>query len=62
MKQELGAGIPWRNVANTGNILRHAYHREEFEAIWAIYTDDLDPLEAAIDAMLAATPPAPRNS
>ena len=52
MKSTLGANIPWRSVAGTGDILRHAYHRGEFEAIWSIYTNDLDPLEAVIDAML----------
>nr|WP_280139481.1 HepT-like ribonuclease domain-containing protein [Devosia sp. YR412] len=62
MKTTFGASIPWRSVVGTGDILRHAYHREEFEAIWAIYSDDLDPLEAVIDAMIASIPPAPPNS
>ena len=57
MKSTIGANIPWRSVAGTGDILRHAYHRGEFEAIWSIYTNDLDPLEAVIDAMLADLDP-----
>ena len=37
-----------------GNLLRHVYHHASVPILWAIYTNDLDPLEAAIDAMLAA--------
>jgi uncharacterized protein with HEPN domain len=41
-------------VANLGNVLRHAYEQVNVDVLWSIYTDDLDPLEAAIDAILAA--------
>lgn len=51
------AAIPWRQVADLGNHLRHAYHRSDAEALWSIYEDDLDPLEAAIDAMLITHDP-----
>ena len=49
--------IPWRQVADLGNRLRHVYRHVNPQALWAIYEDDLDPLEAAIDAMLAAHAP-----
>ena len=48
--------VPWRNVSNLGNHLRHAYQKVDLKLLWSIYADDLDPLEAAIDAMLAAHP------
>ena len=47
-------GIPWRQVGDLGNALRHAYHDLDALALWTIYEHDLAPLEAAIDAMLAA--------
>jgi len=53
-KNELGEGIPWRQIAGLGNLLRHAYDQVNAEVFWQIYENDLDPLEAAIDAMLAA--------
>jgi uncharacterized protein with HEPN domain len=52
-KGESGAAVPWRDIANFGNVLRHAYDHVEVGILWSICTDDLDPLEAAIDAMLA---------
>lgn len=58
-KEQFGAGIPWRNVGNLGNHIRHTYHRVDARALWSIYEDDLGPLEKAVDAMLAAhAPPA----
>lgn len=55
-KTEFGDGVHWRDVANTGNFIRHVYHQLNVSTLWKIYTDDLDPLEAAIDAMIAAHP------
>lgn len=49
--------IPWRQVADLGNLLRHAYRHVELRPLWDVYLDDLDPLERAVDAMLAAHPP-----
>ncbi|WEK06256.1 MAG: DUF86 domain-containing protein [Candidatus Devosia phytovorans] len=57
LKKAYGQDIPWHDIASIGNLLRHAYHRTSLKALWAIYTNDLDPLEAAIDAMMAAIPP-----
>jgi uncharacterized protein with HEPN domain len=45
--------VPWRQVADLGNHLRHAYHRTDPAALWSIYTDDLPPLERAVAALLA---------
>jgi uncharacterized protein with HEPN domain len=46
--------IPWRRIADIGNVMRHAYTAVDLSILWGIYERDLDPLEAAIDAMLAA--------
>lgn len=40
-------------MGDLGNVLRHAYHRTDVRALWSVYEDDLDPLEAAVDDMLA---------
>jgi uncharacterized protein with HEPN domain len=53
-KTAYGAEIDWRQIADAGNALRHAYHRMNVATLWSIYENDLDPLEAAVDAMLAA--------
>lgn len=54
--------IPWQQIADLGNLIRHVYHRTSTRALWDIYQSDLSDLEAAIDAMIAATPPAPSQS
>ncbi len=56
-KHSLGPHIPWRSIANFGNVLRHAYDDVDIGVLWDVYERDLDPLEAAIDAMLAAHSP-----
>ena len=53
-KATLGGDIPWHQVADLGNVIRHGYHHREAPILWSIYLNDLDPLEAAIDRMLAA--------
>ncbi len=53
-KAEHGSDVPWQQIAHLGDRLRHAYQRVEAPILWAIYLNDLDPLEAAIDRMLAA--------
>ncbi|KRA48322.1 DUF86 domain-containing protein [Devosia sp. Root635] len=62
LREKYGQQIPWQQVADIGNLVRHVYHRTSTQALWDIYQNDLDLLEAAIDAMLAATPPAPPKS
>ena len=49
-----GPDIAWRQVEDLGNALRHGYHTLDVERLWFIYTNDLDPLEAAVDRMIAA--------
>lgn len=46
--------IPWRRVADIGNVIRHAYDHVDLATLWAIYEQDLTPLERALDEMLAA--------
>lgn len=48
--------IPWRRIADLGNQLRHAYEGVEPRRLLAIYDNDLDAFEAAIDALIAANP------
>ncbi len=43
--------IPWKDIANIGNFLRHAYDDVDVEILWNIYLYELDALEAAIDEM-----------
>ena len=52
LKQAHG-DIPWRAIADTGNILRHVYHSIHGETLWAIYEKDLEPLERAMQSMKA---------
>lgn len=66
-RSRFGPGIAWRSLADLGNHLRHVYDKVEGRTLWAIYVDDLDPLEAAIDRMIAAhgaplSPPRSRSS
>ncbi|MEX0851808.1 MAG: HepT-like ribonuclease domain-containing protein [Bauldia sp.] len=56
-KDALGADVPWPKIAAFGNVLRHVYDNVEVSVLWSVYVNDLGPLEAAIDAMLAAHSP-----
>lgn len=42
--------IPWRKVADIGNVLRHAYQRIAPDILWKLALDDLGPLEAVCSA------------
>jgi uncharacterized protein with HEPN domain len=44
--------IPWRQVADIGNILRHAYERVDMALLLAVVTRDLPPLRQAIASMI----------
>lgn len=46
--------IPWRAVADVGNVLRHGYDEVDARQTWQIVTDDLAPLKLAVLAMLDA--------
>lgn len=43
--------IPWRQVADFGNILRHTYYEVNANIVWRIVTEDLAPLREALIAM-----------
>jgi uncharacterized protein with HEPN domain len=45
--------VPWREIATIGNILRHEYPAVNRDIIWRIATDDVRPLAAAVDTLLA---------
>ncbi len=46
--------VPWRDIAAIGNILRHEYPAVNRDIIWRVATEDIRPLAAAIEALLAA--------
>jgi uncharacterized protein with HEPN domain len=56
-KESFGADVPWPEIASFGNVLRHAYDHVEVSILWSACQNDLAPLEAAVDAMLAAHGP-----
>ena len=42
------AAIPWRRIADFGNVLRHEYGRVELDEVWNICREHLPPLKAAV--------------
>lgn len=46
-------GVPWPAIAAIGNVLRHEYYAIEPDALWRIATEDVRPLAAAVDELLA---------
>jgi len=52
--------IPWRQVADLGNFLRHAYHKTDLEVLWSIYENDLQPLELVVEQLAAQCGPPPQ--
>jgi uncharacterized protein with HEPN domain len=40
--------IPWRQVADFGNVLRHSYFAMKRERVWNIVTDELGSLRDAL--------------
>jgi len=46
------AEVPWRRIADIGNVLRHQYHEVDQRTIWDITRRDLDVLEAAVRSMI----------
>jgi uncharacterized protein with HEPN domain len=45
--------VPWRDIAAIGNILRHEYPAVNRDIVWRIATEDIRPLAAAVDTLLA---------
>jgi uncharacterized protein with HEPN domain len=60
-KHQHGGAVPWPKVAGLGNLLRHVYQHLDGRILWDIYLNDLGPLEAAIDRMIAACATPPRS-
>ena len=50
--QRLRPEIPWRQVADIGNVLRHGYDRVSDLRVWQVVTDDLPPLARAVSALI----------
>ena len=44
--------IPWRNIADLGNVIRHAYDEVDLGILWDISEKYLPELRRAVDAML----------
>ncbi len=45
--------VPWRDIADLGNLLRHAYHRVDPDMLWYIANNDLPSLKATIKELRA---------
>ena len=46
-------GIPWKNVADAGNVYRHVYHDIDPQIIWSTVKQSLPPLLTAVETELA---------
>jgi uncharacterized protein with HEPN domain len=44
--------IPWRKVADIGNVLRHEYDDVADAEVWRIVADDLSALRGAVQSMI----------
>ena len=44
--------IPWPDIAGIGNVLRHGYDSLDHAVIWGVVEIHLQPLKAAVEAML----------
>ena len=51
----LAPGIPWRQIAAIGNLLRHDYQRADMMATWNIVKEHLPPLAIAIEQLIVET-------
>lgn len=54
--EHLCPGIPWRNIRDIGNWLRHRYDRVDVETVWNTVIDDLPPLRSAVVRALTQNP------
>ena len=50
---EFGPEVPWRQLADLEKHIHRSYQRLDPAALWSVYADELDPIERAVDAMLA---------
>ena len=51
--------IPWRNIRDVGNILRHGYSFVDNTIIWGIATKSLPELKPVLQVILTQMPPEP---
>lgn len=56
--ETLCPGPDWVGLRGIGNVLRHAYHRTDDDAIWKAVTIELPPLKEAVAKALATHFPA----
>jgi uncharacterized protein with HEPN domain len=51
--ERVGPELPWRQIRDLGNVLRHAYDKIIIEMLWLIVVRDLPPLKAVCERMLS---------
>jgi uncharacterized protein with HEPN domain len=44
--------VPWKNIHDLGNMLRHEYRRIDLTILWSVVTEHLDDLDKAVSALL----------
>lgn len=49
--------VPWRELAGFRNVIVHAYLGMDLGAVWLVVEQDLPPLVAALDRMVARSGP-----
>lgn len=49
--KEMHPDIPWQDIAEAGNFLRHVYDQVRPERTWTMIEEDLEPLKLAVTAM-----------
>jgi uncharacterized protein with HEPN domain len=52
---ELHPEIPWRAIADIGNVFRHAYDDLDIEMTWRVVERDLPPLKRAVQNLIDQT-------
>jgi uncharacterized protein with HEPN domain len=48
--------VPWRQIADVGNVCRHSYDRATLDIVWLTVHDELPVLVAACRAELTRAP------
>ena len=49
--------IPWRAIADIGNVFRHVYDDVDAGQTWQVVVRDLQPLKAAVSALITGLGP-----